>query len=227
MTKDKNFDPNLGLDYEASFQYLIEKSNKRAWIIAFVSAFIAFLSIIAVLLLTPLKTIEPYVIRVDNTTGMVDILTMLNEKEIKTNEALDKYFIAQYVKAREGYFYEILNQDYLLTQLMSSEKVANEYRAIYEGENARDQILKNSNEVRVEIISIVLGESNGVKTSTIRANIITKNLNTRGITSSTKVITLSYDYLLAKASEENRLLNPLGFKVLTYRIDNAVDRWKK
>lgn len=227
MTKDKNFDPNLGLDYEASFQYLIEKSNKRAWIIAFVSAFIAFLSIIAVLLLTPLKTIEPYVIRVDNTTGMVDILTMLNEKEITTNEALDKYFIAQYVKAREGYFYEILNQDYLLTQLMSSEKVANEYRAIYEGENARDQILKNSNEVRVEIISIVLGESNGVKTSTIRANIITKNLNTRGITSSTKVITLSYDYLLAKASEENRLLNPLGFKVLTYRIDNEVDRWKK
>lgn len=224
MTKDKNFDPNLGLDYEASFQYLIEKSNKRAWIIAFVSAFIAFLSIIAVLLLTPLKTIEPYVIRVDNTTGMVDILTMLNEKEITTNEALDKYFIAQYVKAREGYFYEILNQDYLLTQLMSSEKVANEYRAIYEGENARDQILKNSNEVRVEIISIVLGESNGVKTSTIRANIITKNLNTRGITSSTKVITLSYDYLLAKASEENRLLNPLGFKVLTYRIDNEVDR---
>ena len=195
MTKEKKFDPNLGLEYAASFQYLIEKSNKRAWIIAFVSAFIAFLSIIAVLLLTPLKTIEPYVIRVDNTTGMVDILTMLNEKEITTNEALDKYFIAQYVKAREGYFYEILNQDYLLTQLMSSEKVANEYRAIYEGENARDQILKNSNEVRVEIISIVLGESNGVKTSTIRANIITKNLNTRGITRSTKVITGSYDYL--------------------------------
>lgn len=222
--ENKNFDPNLGLDYESSFQYLIEKSNKRAWIIAFVSAFIAFLSIIAVLLLTPLKTIEPYVIRVDNTTGMVDILTTLDEEQISSNEALDKYFIAQYVKAREGYYYEILNQDYLLTQLMSSEKVANEYRAIYEGENARDQILKNSNEVSVEIISIVLGESNGVKTSTIRANIVTKNLNTRGITRSTKVITLSYDYLLAKASEENRLLNPLGFKVLTYRIDNEVDR---
>lgn len=222
--ENKNFDPNLGLDYESSFQYLIEKSNKRAWIIAFVSAFIAFLSVIAVLLLTPLKTIEPYVIRVDNTTGMVDILTTLDEEQISSNEALDKYFIAQYVKAREGYYYEILNQDYLLTQLMSSEKVANEYRAIYEGESARDQILKNSNEVSVEIISIVLGESNGVKTSTIRANIVTKNLNTRGITSATKVITLSYDYLFAKASEENRLLNPLGFKVLTYRIDNEVDR---
>ncbi|BEJ86644.1 hypothetical protein B10525_17770 (plasmid) [Campylobacter jejuni] len=73
---------------------------------------------------------------------MVDILTMLDEKEIKANEALDKYFISTYVKAREGYYYDLLNQDYLLTQLMSSEKVANEYRALYEGDNARDQILK-------------------------------------------------------------------------------------
>ncbi|ECP6302855.1 type IV secretion system protein [Campylobacter jejuni] len=217
-------DFNTAIDYEASFRYLIEKSNKRAWLIAFVSIFIAILSIVAVVLLTPLKTIEPYVIRVDNTTGMVDILTMLNEKEITENEALDKYFISQYVKAREGYYYDLLNQDYLLTQLMSSEKVANEYRALYEGENARDQILKNSNEVQVNILSIVLGESNGVKTSTIRANIITKNLNTRGTTQVTKVITLSYEYVLAKASEENRILNPLGFKVLTYRIDNEVEK---
>ncbi|EAK4517026.1 type IV secretion system protein [Campylobacter coli] len=215
-------DFNSAMDYEASFRYLIDKSNKRAWLIAFVSIFIAIISIVAVVLLTPLKTIEPYVIRVDNTTGMVDILTMLDEKEISSNEALDKYFISQYVKAREGYYYELLNQDYLLTQLMSSEKVANEYRAWYEGENARDQILKNSNEVNVQILSIVLGNSNGVKTSTIRAKIITKNLNTRGLSESTKVITLSYDYILAKASEENRILNPLGFKVTNYRIDGEI-----
>ncbi|EAJ1255035.1 type IV secretion system protein [Campylobacter lari] len=215
---------NTAIDYEASFRYLIEKSNKRAWLIAFISIFIAIISIVAVVLLTPLKTIEPYVIRVDNTTGMVDILTMLDEKEITSNEALDKYFIGTYVKAREGYYYELLNQDYLLTQLMSSEKVANEYRAWYEGDNARDQILKNSNEVSVQILSIVLGESNGVKTSTIRAIITTKNLNTRGTSQTTKVITLSYDYILAKASEENRILNPLGFKVLTYRIDDEVAR---
>ncbi|EAJ7210548.1 type IV secretion system protein [Campylobacter coli] len=215
-------DFNSAMDYEASFRYLIDKSNKRAWLIAFVSIFIAIISIVVVVLLTPLKTIEPYVIRVDNTTGMVDILTMLDEKEISSNEALDKYFISQYVKAREGYYYELLNQDYLLTQLMSSEKVANEYRAWYEGENARDQILKNSNEVNVQILSIVLGNSNGVKTSTIRAKIITKNLNTRGLSESTKVITLSYDYILAKASEENRILNPLGFKVTNYRIDEEI-----
>ncbi|EAJ8787387.1 type IV secretion system protein [Campylobacter jejuni] len=215
---------NTAIDYEASFRYLIEQSNKRAWLIAFISIFIAIISVIAVVLLTPLKTVEPYVIRVDNTTGMVDILTILDEKEIKSNEALDKYFISTYVKAREGYYYDLLNQDYLLTQLMSSEKVANEYRAWYEGDNARDQILKNFNEVSVQILSIVLSESNGVKTATVRAIITTKNLNSQATTQTTKVITLSYDYILAKASEGNRILNPLGFKVLTYRIDDEVQK---
>ncbi|EAL8133942.1 type IV secretion system protein, partial [Campylobacter jejuni] len=47
---------NTAIDYEASFRYLIEKSNKRAWLIAFISIFIAIISIIAVVLLTPLKT---------------------------------------------------------------------------------------------------------------------------------------------------------------------------
>lgn len=79
-------DFNSAMDYEASFRYLIDKSNKRAWLIAFVSIFIAIISIVAVVLLTPLKTIEPYVIRVDNTTGMVDILTMLDEKEISSKQ---------------------------------------------------------------------------------------------------------------------------------------------
>lgn len=92
------------VDFESSIRYLVEQSNKRAWLIAFVSVGVAILSIVAVLLLTPLKTVEPYVIRVDNTTGMVDILTILDEEQISSIEALDKHFVAQYIKAREGYY---------------------------------------------------------------------------------------------------------------------------
>lgn len=47
------------MDFETSVKYLIEQSNKKAWLIAIVSVLVAILSIIAVLLLTPLKTVEP------------------------------------------------------------------------------------------------------------------------------------------------------------------------
>ncbi|EAJ0337688.1 type IV secretion system protein [Campylobacter lari] len=210
------------MNFEASVRYLIEKSNQRAWLVAFISMAISIIAVIAVIFLTPLKTTEPYVIRVDNTTGMVDIITSLQEEQISSIEALDKYFISQYIKAREGYYYKFLNQDYVLTQLMSDENVANEYRAIYAGDNALDQIYKDNVEVRVKILSIVLGNSNGVKTSTIRALITKKDSVTKSTQQSTKVITLAYDFLLAKTSEENRILNPLGFKVTNYRVDEEI-----
>ncbi|WP_233419409.1 virB8 family protein [Campylobacter lari] len=220
--KNQNEINSNALNFEASVRYLIEKSNQRAWLVAFISMAISIIAVIAVIFLTPLKTTEPYVIRVDNTTGMVDIITSLQEEQISSIEALDKYFISQYIKAREGYYYKFLNQDYVLTQLMSDENVANEYRAIYAGDNALDQIYKDNVEVRVKILSIVLGNSNGVKTSTIRALITKKDSVTKSTQQSTKVITLAYDFLLAKTSEENRILNPLGFKVTNYRVDEEI-----
>ena len=212
------------MDFETSVKYLIEESNKKAWLIAIISVFITILSIVAVLLLTPLKTVEPYVIRVDNTTGMVDILTLLDEEQITQNEALDKHFIGQYIKASEGYYFDMLNQDYVFTQLLSSPEVAESYRAIYSGENARDSRLGNFTKVEVNILSIVLGESNGVKTATARINLKNTNKNSHEQSVSTKVITLSYEYLLGAMNEENRLLNPLGFKVLNYRVDEEIVR---
>lgn len=212
------------MDFETSIKFLIEQSNKRAWLITFISVGITFLSLLSLVLITPLKTVEPYVIRVDNTTGMVDILTIMDEREISQNEALDKHFITQYVKAREGYYFDMLNQDYIFVQLLSSPEVAATYRAIYSGENSREARLGNSTKVEVEILSVVLGDSNGVKTATIRANLKTMNKNSREESVSTKVITLSYEYQLSRADEKNRLENPLGFKVINYRVDEEIKR---
>lgn len=212
------------VDFESSIRYLVEQSNKRAWLIAFVSVGVAILSIVAVLLLTPLKTVEPYVIRVDNTTGMVDILTILDEEQISSIEALDKHFVAQYIKAREGYYYDMLNQDYIFVQLLSTLEIAESYRQIYTGDNARDTRLGNATQVEVQIISIVLGESAGAKTATARINLKTTNKNSKAENMATKVITLTYTYQTAQVDEENRLLNPLGFKVSNYRVDEEVTR---
>lgn len=211
-------------DFETSIHYLIEQSNKRMWLIAGVSGLIAILSIIAVLLLTPLKEVEPYVIRVDNTTGAVDIISVLNEEQITENEALDKHFIAQYVKSREGYFYDMLNNDYTLVQLFSIPSVAESYRALYQGDKARDVVFKNFVQVSVDILSITLADSNGTKTATIRTNLRTKNRNSGEENVSYKVVTLSYEYQIGKIDERHRLLNPLGFKVLTYRTDEEIRR---
>ena len=223
-----NNDEETALSYVASIRYLVEKSNKRAWLIAIISAIIALASICAIAYMTPLKQSVPYVIRVDNTTGMVDIITSVKDTEFSSNEALDKYFTSLYVKTREGYHYNLLTQDYTLTQILSSPQVAQDYVKIYEGANARQEILKNNNEVSIDINSVVLGESADIKTATIRFNATTSALSNSGkntVQTSAKVATLSYEYSPADlTTEDERLQNPLGFKVTTYRIDDEIRR---
>ncbi|WP_297880156.1 type IV secretion system protein [uncultured Campylobacter sp.] len=223
-----NNDEETALSYVASIRYLVEKSNKRAWLIAIISAIIALASICAIAYMTPLKQSVPYVIRVDNTTGMVDIITSVKDTEFSSNEALDKYFTSLYVKTREGYHYNLLTQDYTLTQILSSPQVAQDYVKIYEGANARQEVLKNDNEVSIDINSVVLGESADIKTATIRFNATTSALSNSGkntVQTSAKVATLSYEYSPADlTTEDERLQNPLGFKVTTYRIDDEIRR---
>ncbi len=217
---------NDELSYEASIRYLVEKSNKRAWTVAWIAIFIAILMGGLIAFMLPLKKVEPYVIAIDKTTGMTELKTAVDKETLQPVEAMDKYFASSYVDKRESYYYDFLSKDYIYVQLLSSPTVAKEYRAIYEGNNARDKILGNHYKVIGKVLSVVLGNSAGTKTATIRIKLTKKDLRTGNVERSTvKVVTLSYDYFPEQLeTEEERLLNPLGFKVLTYRVDNEVSQ---
>jgi type IV secretion system protein VirB8 len=215
------------LDFEQSIAYMVSVSNKRAWTVAFISMAAALFLIIILFLLIPLKTVVPYVIRYDSTTGHTDIMTVLTEQNLHVDEAVSKYFVSQYVKLRENYYFETLQQDYDLVQLFGTQSVNEEYRMLYSGANSRDTRFGNNIVEKTEIISVVLGQSSGIDTATVRIKISRydkKDMKLRP-RETNKVVTLSYEYAPGKSMKEvYRLNNPLGFRVLTYRIDNEVVR---
>lgn len=217
------FNEKSALDFESSRKDLLERSERRAWFIALSAILAAAALALAIMFLTPLKTVQPYVIKVDNSTGGVEIITVLDVKQIPVSESLDKYFVNDYVVKREGYYYDLLAEDYVAVQLMSSQKIAEEYRSLYAGKTGRAEVLQDKKEVEVKTISIVLGESAGTKTATIRARISEKELSTKITKSSLTVITLAYEYIpTTQQSEKERLINPLGFTVTSYRKDSEV-----
>lgn len=67
-----------------------------------------------------------------------------------------------------------MQNDYELVQILSYPDVANIYLKTYEGEKARDQVLKNDFEVEIDIVSVTLGNSAGSPIATIRFNEITR-----------------------------------------------------
>ena len=56
------------------------RSTRTAWSVAAVSAVLAACSVVAVAALAPLKSVEPFVIRVDNATGIVDVVSALTSE---------------------------------------------------------------------------------------------------------------------------------------------------
>ena len=219
---DDNFDKDNALDFETSRSYLINKSNKRAWLVAIISLFVTVLLVIAIVVMLPLKRVDVVAVKVDK-NGFVEIVTNLQEEVMKTDEAIDKHFIARYVKTREQYYYNTLNQDYERTQMLSSKLVSDNYiKFMTADKTGRYETLKNKFEIEAEILSIVLNDSNGTKTSTIRVQTKEKDLTTSNVKENIKVITLTYDYLPMKQNSKSRLENPLGFVINSYRIDEEI-----
>jgi type IV secretion system protein VirB8 len=90
--------------WDKGMQGILNKSNKRAWIVAFCFTSVAVLEAFALIAVMPLKTIEPFVIRVDNNTGYTDVVSTLTntqgEIEQTAQESLDKFFLGQYIRLR-------------------------------------------------------------------------------------------------------------------------------
>ena len=213
-----------GIDYEVFMMEEVIKSRRNAWIMASVSWLLTFVLGLTLFFLFPLKTVVPYVIKENVVTGETRIVTMLDKKILTTDEATDKHFLSEYVRKREQYYYDVLADDYYNVLLFSSETVQKEYQSIYSGEQSRDKLLSNKFKVEVKILSVVLGTSSGTKIATVRSKITTLDLHT-----STKGIdtlltsTIAYEYQPDKKMKvKDRMLNPLGFTVLTYRKDKEV-----
>ncbi len=96
----------------------VERSNRLAWSIAIASGIVAGISILAVASLAPLKTVEPFVVRVDNSTGIVDVVSALSATAGTYDEAVTKYFAAKYVRGREGYVWSEAQENFRTIALL-------------------------------------------------------------------------------------------------------------
>jgi type IV secretion system protein VirB8 len=194
----------------------LERSARIAWFIAIAAGALAALSIVALAGLTPLKTVEPFVVRVDNSTGIVDVASALTSTAGTYDEAVTKYFAARYVRAREGYVWSEAEENFRTVSLLSTAPEQTRFTALYRGSNpdSPQNIYSRSASSRVNIASISLISGNVASVRYMRTI-------TRGDEAHTThwVATLTFSYVNAPMSSTDRLVNPLGFVVSDYRSD--------
>ena len=195
------------------------KNERRAWLVAGVAIVLAILSVIAVVLLTPLKTVEPFVVRVDKNTGATDVVSVLNQHTITYNEAIDKYFLAQYLRYCESYSADTVYPDYQSCVALSSPEVGKAEFAAISPSNPKSPAKLYGERGRVEIdVNSISFLSQGVAQVRYTRQVITGN----GRDDSQWIATVVYTYLNPPTDERTRLVNPVGFQVTQFRQDPVV-----
>jgi type IV secretion system protein VirB8 len=199
----------------------MRSSQRIAWWIAGIAAAIALFEGIALVLLTPLKTVEPYTLMVDKTTGYVQALKPLDQTRIAPDSALTQSFLVQYVIAREGFDMATLNANYRKIALFSADTARSSYlQQMQVGNPASPLILyPRSTTVDVQVKSV---SPIGPNAALVRFDTVRSDAGAQPRPPNAWVAVVRYRYSDAPMSLEDRFVNPLGFQVTSYRKDQEV-----
>lgn len=206
---------------ERDYMAEIVKSRKH-WQLLGLASFLFAICMVAWHQFMPNTSTEPYVFRVDNTTGAVESVSTLNNQEQTYGEAVDRYFLAGFVRSYESYNYQNIQNDYDKIGLMTNDQVKTQYMKIYDPNtgNSRDKVLGELGTRQVNIISVVPSVIDGAASATaaVRFETVTTNAQGGSITENW-IANITYEYISASINDEVRLVNPLGFVVTSYRAD--------
>lgn len=218
--KKKNNEKNIiekGQDWEASKRLSIQKSLRTAWTLVSVLATTTIISSIAIIGLTPLKKVQLEIIKVDSSTGIVEV--MEQQKEFKTNydETINTYFVKQYIRFRDSYSYPLMSDYYNNVGLMSTAQEQQEYAKWFNPNNPESPLniygKKRTASIKFKSVTYLADDI-----ALVRFIRFIKQGNDL-IKEEHLTATVRFKYVKGAISNTNKEVNPLGFQVVEYRID--------
>lgn len=196
----------------------MRSSQRTAWWVAGAAGLVALLEAGALLALTPLKTVEPYTLLVDRTTGYVQALKPLDPAKVAPDTALTQSYLVQYVIAREGFDFGTVNSSYRKVALLSSGRARTGYLNSMQVSNPQSPLVTLPRgtvvETRVRSVSPV-----GKDTALVRFETVRTEANGHAQPPAPWVAVIRYRWSGEPMKLEDRFVNPLGFEVVSYRKD--------
>lgn len=226
----KNDDAQHSFEDEIFFTL---RAQRNKWArTAMISMGIAGLALFSLVLVLPLKDIRPYVVLVDKTTGQAEKVVEVRPAALEQQDAVLQAELVAYVSDRETY--DMADSVTRITDVMSrSQDQAAATLAAEWDSSAKNYppTLYDDDRVLVTIKSISITPSpNSLQEGTASVRFVKRRESANmDIIERPFIATVGYKFEPAVgATLEAVWKNPLGFKVLTYRLDaEALETAKK
>lgn len=194
-----------------------KRSRTLAWLVTLTFAGITLLSLLALVMLVPLKSFEPYIVEVDRNTGYLEVKSGLTRPaNLTEQQAITQANIVRYIRSREGYDPYAIEQNFEIAALLSTGNAARELQDLYSAANAKNpaKVYGKTKRVTVEIASVTFPNS-----STGIVRFATTEVSDTDAVTRHWIAVVRYRYTDTPATNEWRFENPLGFQVYDYRRD--------
>jgi type IV secretion system protein VirB8 len=204
-----------------------ERSARRAWWVAGAGWACVLTLAVAILALMPLKRVEPFVIRVDNSTGLVDVVPVyVGQGELP--EAVTRYFLDHYVTVCERFNFATAESDY---QECGAFHTAQRNQAWYTSWNKTNpqsplNLYKDGTTIRAQVTSVsFFTRADGVTDlAQVRYFKGKRQAGSAEEARSYWIASIRYSFAAPSTDPEVRRWNPLGFKVVDFKPEPEVER---
>lgn len=196
-----------------------------AWRVAAAGWLCAVASVVAMTFVMPLKRVEPYVIRVDNSTGVVDVVPVY-AGHAQLGMAVSRYFLTHYITVCERFDYAIAESDYEECGAFNSARLNQVMYARWSRSNPSSPLNLHkdgsTDTVRIESVSFFKRASGASDLAQVRFVRIERPED--GAPGRVSHWIASIEYRYGKPPDDPRIRgwNPVGFEVVSLDIDPEV-----
>ena len=198
----------------------LRRGERRAWRVAAAATLGTLLCAASVLLLFPLVRIAPFLIRVDNSTGVVDVVPML-AGPIDPGEAVTRYFLTHYVTVCERFDAASAESDYAECGAFHTAQMNQAWYARWSPSNPGSplNLYKDGSTVRASVVSVSFFRRASGLADLAQVRYVKRLRRASGGAEEVThwIATIQYAYASPSKDVRSRSLNPLGFKVLDFR----------
>jgi type IV secretion system protein VirB8 len=201
------------------------RSAKVAWWVASAGWTSTVVTALALLVLMPLKRVDPFVVRVDNSTGIVDVVPIYAGKA-PMDEAVTRYFLTHYLTVCERFNFATAESDYEECGAFHSAQRNQAWFALWTATNPASplRLYKDGSSVRVQVEAVSFFTRGSGLQDLAQVRYV-KALRTAGGTDDKFthwVATVQYAYAEPATDPKIRRWNPLGFKIVEFKAEPEI-----
>jgi type IV secretion system protein VirB8 len=201
------------------------RSAHIAWWVAGAGWLCAVASSLALAMLSPLKRVDPFVVRVDNSTGIVDVVPVYAGHS-PPEEAVTRYFLTHYITVCERFNFFTAESDYEECGAFHSAQRNQAWYALWTTTNPASplNVHKDGSTVRAQVTAVSFFTRSSGLSDLAQVRYLKAARQGPGAEESIThwVATVQYAYAEPAKDPKTRRWNPLGFKIVDFRSEPEV-----